>query len=50
MRIREIWQPTAGIGLNFGPLVSLDLAMFGTSANVERERRTAIAASLRFNR
>jgi hypothetical protein len=47
---REQWQPTGGIGLNFGPRVSLDLALFGTSANAARERRTAIAASLRFNR
>ena len=46
---RERWQPTAGIGLNMGPRVSLDLAMFGTSANVERTRKAAIAVSLRFN-
>jgi hypothetical protein len=46
---RERWQPTGGIGLNLGPRVSLDLAMFGTSANVERTRKAAIAVSLRFN-
>lgn len=46
----ERWQPTAGIGLNFGPTVSLDLAVFGTSGNAEGERRTAIAASIRINR
>ena len=45
---REQWQPTGGIGLNFGR-VSLDLAAFGTSSNVERERRLALAASLRLN-
>jgi hypothetical protein len=45
---RETWQPTAGIGLNFGARVALDLAIFGTSANAAGERRTAIAASLRF--
>ena len=44
---RETWQPTAGIGFNFGPRVGLDFAVFGTSANAARERRTAIAASLR---
>ena len=49
MRTREIWHPTGGIGLNFGPRVSLDLALFGTSANVQRVRRAALAASLRFN-
>ena len=47
---RDKWQPTAGIGLNFGPRVSLDVALFGTAANVERESRPAIAASLRLNR
>jgi hypothetical protein len=46
---REAWQPTAGIGFNVGPRVSLDFAVFGTSANAARERRTAIAASLRLN-
>ncbi|MBI4264687.1 MAG: hypothetical protein HY657_09945 [Acidobacteria bacterium] len=46
---RERWQPTGGIGLNMGERVSLDLAMYGTSANVERKRRAAIAVSLRFN-
>ena len=46
---RDRWQPTGGIGLNLGPRVSLDMAMFGTSANVERKRHAAIAASLRFN-
>ena len=46
---RQRWQPTTGIGLNISDRVSLDLAVFGTSANVERQRRMAIAASLRFN-
>lgn len=46
---RETWQPTGGIGLNMGPRVSLDVAAFGSSANVERKRRAAIAASLRLN-
>ena len=46
---RNRWQPTGGIGLNLGPRVSLDLAMFGTSANIERTRRAALAVSLRFN-
>jgi hypothetical protein len=49
-RTRGLWQPTAGIGLNMGPKVSLDVAVFGTSANVQRARRTAIALSLRINR
>lgn len=45
---RQRWAPTGGVGLNFGKL-SLDLAAFGTSANVERQRRLAFAASLRIN-
>jgi hypothetical protein len=49
-RRRERWQPSAGVGLNFGPKVSLDVAIFSTSANAERVRRTAIAASIRINR
>ena len=46
---RDVWQPTGGVGLNMGDRVSLDLAAYGTSANVERKRRMAIAVSLRFN-
>jgi hypothetical protein len=46
---RERWQPTAGIGLNMSERMSLDVATFGTSANVERKRKAAIAVSLRFN-
>jgi hypothetical protein len=46
---RERWQPTAGIGLNMGERISLDVATFGTSANLERKRKAAIAVSLRIN-
>ena len=46
---REMWQPTGGVGFNFSPKVGLDVAMFGTSANAARERRAAIAVSLRIN-
>ena len=49
LRSRGMWQPTAGIGLNMGRRVALDLAMFGTAANVERKRKAAIAVSLRFS-
>ena len=48
--VRELWQPTGGVGFNMGPRVSLDVAAYGTSANIERKRKTAIAVSLRFNR
>ena len=46
---REKWNPTAGVGLNLGKRLSLDAAAFGTTANVARERRTAVALSMRIN-
>ena len=45
----EKWNPTAGIGFDFSPRVSLDVAAYGTNANIERKRQTAVAFSLRFN-
>ena len=47
---RELWNPAAGVGFNIGPRISLDVALYSSSANVERERNPAIAVSLRFNR
>ena len=47
---RGRWQPTTGIGLNVGSRLALDLALYGTSANVERTRRPAVAVSLRVRR
>jgi hypothetical protein len=47
---RELWNPSAGIGLNLGQRTSLDVAVYSNSANVERTRYPAIAVSLRFNR
>ncbi len=41
------WQPTAGVGINLSRRAALDLAVFGSSANIERERHVAIAASIR---
>ena len=43
------WNPTGGIGFNLSPGVAIDVAAFGTNANVERESQMAIAASIRFN-
>lgn len=48
--INEKWNPTGGVGFNLSPRVSIDVAAFGTTANVERKRQLAIAASLRLNR
>jgi hypothetical protein len=44
------WNPTGGIGFDFTRRVSIDVAAYGTSANIERKRRMALAVSLRFNR
>jgi hypothetical protein len=47
--VRERWQPTGGVGVNLGRRVGLDVASYWTVANVEREPRQVIAASLRIN-
>src|SRR5205814_7644301 len=46
---REMWNPSAGVGINLGSRVALDLAMYGNAANIERKRHPAVAVSLRFN-
>jgi hypothetical protein len=46
---REMWQPTGGVGLNMSSHVGLDVALFTTAANAARERRAALAVSLRIN-
>jgi hypothetical protein len=43
------WNPTGGVGFDLSRKISLDVAAYGTNANIERTRRTAIAASIRFN-
>ncbi len=45
---REKWHPTGGIGFNFGK-VSLDVAAFGTTANLESRMLPALALSIRIN-
>ncbi len=44
---RARWEPSGGIGLNVTRRIAIDLAGYGTRANVERVRRLAIAFSLR---
>jgi len=46
---RQMWNPTAGVGINMGQRVALDVAAYGNVVNVERKRHPAIAVSLRFN-
>lgn len=44
---RKKWHPSGGAGFNFTPRFGVDVAAFGTSANVESRRDIAIAVSLR---
>jgi hypothetical protein len=44
------WHPTAGLGLNLTRRISLDIAGFQTTANIERARKIAVAASIRIAR
>jgi hypothetical protein len=47
---RDRWHPAAGVGIDLTPRFGVDVAVFGTSTNVERHRHATIAVSLRFNR
>jgi hypothetical protein len=47
---REMWHPSAGIGLNLTSRFGIDAAAFDTTANIEKQRRVAFAMSLPFNR
>jgi hypothetical protein len=44
---RGTWQPSAGAGFNLSRRIGLDVSAFGTSANIERRRDLALAASIR---
>jgi hypothetical protein len=50
MYSREMWNPTAGLGLNLGRRSAIDVAVYGNAANVERKRQPALAVSFRLNR
>jgi len=43
------WNPTGGVGFDVSRKIALDVAAYGTSANIERTRHTAVAVSLRIN-
>ncbi len=49
MYSRQLWNPSAGVGINMGQRLALDVAMYGNAANIERKRHPAIAVSLRIN-
>lgn len=46
----EQWNPSGGAGFNLTPRFGIDVAAFGTSANIERRRNLALAISFRLNR
>jgi hypothetical protein len=46
----EQWNPSGGMGIDLSPRVALDVAAFGTGANIERRRLLGIAVSIRINR
>lgn len=48
--VRERFEPSGGAGFNLSDHVGLDVAAFATSANFERKRHLAIAASIRLMR
>lgn len=47
---RDRWFPATGIGYNLTPGFGIDVAVFGTSTNLERRRHATLAVSLRFNK
>lgn len=44
----DMWNPSGGIGLNVTERFGVDVAAFGTTANVEEMRQLGLAFSLRF--
>jgi len=47
--VENAWYPTAGVSVRVTKRVWLDLAGFTTDANVERQRRIALASSVRIS-
>jgi hypothetical protein len=43
------WTPSGGVGLNLGKRFSIDYALFGSTTNIERDLKPAMALSLRLN-
>ena len=46
---RDTWHPSGGVGFDLSPGWSIDAGVFGTSTNIERRRRMALAVSFRLN-
>ena len=49
-RVHDEWLPSGGLSLGITRRFWLDLATFMTTANIERERRFAVATSVRWQR
>ncbi len=45
----KIWNPAGGVGVDLSRHMAIDVAAYGTSANIEQKRKMAIAVSLRIN-
>ena len=45
---RDLWHPSAGLGINFGERFGIDGAVYTTAANIEQKRRPGFALSVRF--
>ena len=46
---RNLWHAATGVGFNFFSRVGIDVAAFQTTANIEEDRRMALAVSLRID-
>jgi hypothetical protein len=44
-----MWNPSGGVGMDLTRKVSLDIALFSASTNIERRRQAALAFSIRIN-
>jgi len=46
--VTDRWEATGGAGINLSDGFGVDVGLFSTSANIERQRHLAIAVSVRF--
>jgi hypothetical protein len=47
MYVRQLWNPTAGVGVDLSAHTALDFAIYGNTSNAERKRHPAVAVSVR---
>ena len=46
--VTDRWEATGGVGVNLSAGFGVDVALFSTSANIERQRHLGVAVSVRF--